>query len=189
MRPVTLRRQGITLRALRRRDELTWDQVRRENRDWLIPWEATAPPGNQEPPVTFSQLVRRERRQWAAESGYPWVILADGELVGRVSISGVRWGAERGGSAGYWISRSHAGQGIVPMAVAMATQFVFGRGVHRIEIAVRPENDASLRVVDKLGFRDEGLRRSYLHIDGGWRDHRVFALTQGEPRTGRYWTG
>jgi len=50
-------------------------------------------------------------------------------------------------------------------------------GLHRVEVNIRPENAASLRVVEKLGFRDEGLRERYLHIDGAWRDHRTFALT------------
>ena len=69
----------------------------------------------------------------------------------------------------------------MPTAVALVTDHCFGAvGLHRIEINIRPENTASLRVVEKLGFRDEGLRRAFLHIDGAWRDHRAFALTAEE---------
>ena len=66
-------------------------------------------------------------------------------------------------------------------AVALATDHCFrGVGLHRVEVNIRPENGPSLRVVEKLGFRDEGVRRAFLHIDGGWRDHRTFALCAEE---------
>ncbi len=188
MRPVELTDGALTLRCLERSDETAWLDVRRRHRAWLAPWEASTPPGRDEPPVTFPQLVRRERRQWKDESGYPFVMVHDGALVGRITVSGIRWGAECGGSLGYWIAQSHAGRGLTTRAVALVSEFAFGRGLHRLEIAVRPENTRSLRVARKLGFRDEGLRPSYLFIDGAWRDHLVFGLTQDEPRTGRYWS-
>jgi ribosomal-protein-alanine N-acetyltransferase len=66
----------------------------------------------------------------------------------------------------------------MPLALAAACDHAFvGLGLHRVEVNIRPENTASLRVVEKLGFRDEGLRQRYLHIDGAWCDHRSFALT------------
>ena len=52
--------------------------------------------------------------------------------------------------------------------------------MHRMEICIRPENAPSLRVVEKLGFRYEGLRRRYIHINGDWRDHFCFALVAEE---------
>ena len=79
---------------------------------------------------------------------------------------------------GYWVDRAHAGRGITPTAVALACDHCFtGLGLHRVEIAIRPENAASLRVMEKLGFAEIGLAPRYLHIDGAWRDHRLFALT------------
>jgi ribosomal-protein-alanine N-acetyltransferase len=75
-------------------------------------------------------------------------------------------------------SRPVAGRGIVPTAVALATDHCFEvLGLHRVEVNIRPENAPSLRVVAKLGFRDEGLRERYLHIGDEWCDHRSFALT------------
>ncbi len=62
-------------------------------------------------------------------------------------------------------------------------------GLHRLEIAIRPENAASRRIAEKLGFVEEGMRRSYLYIDGGWRDHVIFFRTLDMPRSGRYWGG
>ena len=82
---------------------------------------------------------------------------------------------------GYWIDESVAGRGIMPTAVALAVDHCFSIvGLHRIEINIRPENAASRRIPEKLGFRYEGLRERYLHIDGDWRDHLSYALVAGD---------
>ena len=82
---------------------------------------------------------------------------------------------------GYWVDQARAGHGIAPTAVALVTDHCFQTlGLHRMEINIRPENGPSLRVVEKLGFRDEGYRPRYLHINGEWADHRSFALTAEE---------
>lgn len=188
MRPPTLVSGPLTLRTLGKRDEGAWHDLRARNRQWLRPWEATAPPGERGEALTYRALLRRERKQWRDETTYPFVIEFEGQLVGRISVAGIRWGAERGASVGYWIDQSFAGRGIMPRAVALVIEFSFSRGLHRLEVAVRPENAASLKVAEKLNLREEGSRPSYLHIDGDWRDHRVFAITQGEPRIGRYWS-
>lgn len=172
-----LRDGEITVRPLRRSDEEAWLRVRADNRDWLRPWEATAPPSAPQAPVTFAAFVRQERRAWRQGAAFAGVVAIDGELVGRVAVGSIRWGAERGGSIGYWIARPHAGRGITPRAVQLLADYAFAQGLHRLEIAIRPENESSLAVVRKLGWEEEGLRRSYLFIDGEWRDHRVFART------------
>ncbi|MGC4174475.1 GNAT family N-acetyltransferase [Demequina sp.] len=176
--PLPVLRDGIVeVRPLRRTDELAWLDVRAANRGWLKPWEATIPTGVPQEPVTFPAFVRQERRAWRKGEAFGAVVLVDGLLVGRASIGGIRWGAERGGSVGYWISQDYAGHGYTPRAVQLLVDYGFAQGLHRLEIAVRPENESSLAVVRKLGFADEGMRRSYLFIDGDWRDHRVFART------------
>lgn len=184
-----LERDGVRLRLLRPRDEAQWVALRRANREWLRPWEATAPPGTAEAPVTFRAFVRRENSAWRARRSFPMVIEFEGRLVGRVTLGRIEWGAEYGGSLGYWVSRDHAGKGIVPAAVVLMCEYAFGQGLHRIEVAIRPENAASLSVARKLDLREEGMRQSYLYIDGGWRDHRIFAVTSHEHRSGRWWTG
>ncbi len=99
--------------------------------------------------------------------------------------SGSRGARCMSAAAGYWVDRDVAGQGIAPTALALAGDHVLGSlGLHRIEVNIRPENANSLAVVRKLGFRDEGLRRSYLHINGAWRDHRTFAVTTEDLRGG-----
>lgn len=184
-----LERNGVTLRLLTPKDEAEWLALRQRNRDWLRPWEATTPPGQIEPPITFRAFVRRERASWRERRSFPFVIEYGGELVGRASLGRIEWGAERGGTLGYWVSHHVAGRGIAPTAVVLLTEYAFGQGLHRVEIAIRPENDASLAVVRKLNVREEGLRHSYLYIDGGWRDHRIFAITTDEHRSGEWWTG
>jgi ribosomal-protein-alanine N-acetyltransferase len=137
--------------------------------------------------MTFSSFVRLDASSWRQGRALGLAIEADGELVGRIAITGIEWGSACTGSIGYWIDEGHAGRGIVPKAVALVTLYGFAQGIHRIEISARPENVSSLRVAKKLGFRDEGLRRRYLYIDGDWRDHRVFALTSDERRLGDLW--
>jgi ribosomal-protein-alanine N-acetyltransferase len=102
----------------------------------------------------------------------------DDVMVGQLTVSSITWGSALWAQMGYWIDEEHAGRGIIPTAVAMACDHCFRvLGLHRIEIAIRPENVASLRVVEKLGFNKIGLARRYLHINGMWRDHELFALT------------
>ncbi|MEK9665298.1 MAG: GNAT family protein, partial [Candidatus Nanopelagicales bacterium] len=101
--------------------------------------------------------------------------------LGQVTVGGIARGSLQSAYIGYWIDQRYAGRGIMPTAVAMATDHCFiAGGLHRVEINIRPENAASLRVVEKLGFRNEGMRERYLHIDGGWRDHVTFALCAEE---------
>jgi ribosomal-protein-alanine N-acetyltransferase len=126
-------------------------------------------------------MVRRYSAQARAGEALPWAVAYRGELVGQLTVSGITWGSARMGSAGYWVARDVAGRGVIPTALALAVDHCFFTvGLHRIEVNIRPENTASLRVVQKLGFRQEGIRERFLHIDGDWRDHLSFALTADE---------
>ncbi len=108
----------------------------------------------------------------------PFVVTYDSVMVGQLTVTGITWGSARWAQIGYWIDENHAGRGIMPTAVAMACDHCFGSmGLHRIEIAIRPENVASLRIVEKLGFTQVGLAPRYLHINGRWHDHLLFGLT------------
>ncbi|WP_082104303.1 GNAT family N-acetyltransferase [Demequina soli] len=186
-RDLVLEAPGVRLRPLHARDESAWLTLRAANREWLKPWEASVPPEGEAPDMSFRSFVRLERRQRRDLESIALAIEVDGALVGRVAVAGIQWGAQRSASLGYWIAREHAGRGTVTRASALVLDHAFRAGLHRIEIAIRPENAASRRVAEKLGFTEEGVRRSYLYIDGAWRDHVIFARTQDEPRTGRYW--
>jgi ribosomal-protein-alanine N-acetyltransferase len=177
---VVLTEGPVTLRPLRHRDARQWRAVRTANADWLAPWEATHPDPVAFPP-TFPQMVRSFAREARAGRMLPFAIDLDGVLVGQITVSGIAWGSLRSAQVGYWVDRHVAGRGIVPTAVALTVDHCFlTLGLHRMEVNIRPENQASLRVVQKLGFRPEGLRQRYLHIDGAWRDHATFALTAEE---------
>lgn len=169
----------VVLRPLRRSDRRVFGEVRRDNEAWLGPWEATVP--DQSPvdqSAGFRGFVRRLDAEARAGRMLPFVIEVGGALCGQVTLSTIVMGSFRSCTAGYWVSRRVAGRSIAPTALALAGDHGFRDvGLHRLEVNIRPENAASLAVVAKLGFRDEGVRRRYLHIDGSWRDHRSFALT------------
>lgn len=187
--PVRLREGDLELRPLRMRDAGEWRMVRASNMEWLKPWDATLPQPDQHTPMTYSAMIRLGNREARAGRALPLGIFRDGHLVGQITVSGIAFSSLSNAQIGYWIDRAHAGQGVMPRAVALAGDHCFGAlGLHRLEINIRPENAASLAVVRKLGFRNEGLRRRYLHIDGEWRDHLSFALTAEErPRGMRAW--
>jgi ribosomal-protein-alanine N-acetyltransferase len=168
---------SVAIRLVRQRDARVLQNELLSNRGWLRPWEATSPDG----PVSFDMRmgVRRLLQQYRDGAGVPFVMEYDGDIAGQLNVWGIARGSLASATIGYWVSERFAGRGITPTAVAMATDACFTEyGLHRMEICIRPENAASLRIVQKLGFRYEGLRRRYIHIDGDWRDHYAFALTK-----------
>jgi ribosomal-protein-alanine N-acetyltransferase len=115
----------------------------------------------------------------------PFAVTVDEALAGHVMIGNVVREPLLSGYVGYWCDTRLTGRGVTTAAVALAVDHCFGPvGLHRLEATVRPENTASLRVLAKLGFRQEGLFRRYLDVDGEWRDHLCFAMTAEEPPTG-----
>ena len=102
-------------------------------------------------------------------------------FAGQVTVNNIVRGSAQFASVGYWLDRDVAGRGVMPRAVALVIDHCFlTAGLHRIEIAIRPENSNSLRVVEKLGIREVGYAPRFLHIDGAWRDHRIYAVTVEE---------
>ena len=174
----------VGLRPIRRRDAKAWREVRLRNIDWLQQWEATVPEEgllSGEVPATFGVMVSGLHKQARVGRVVPWVVTYDGVFVGQLTIGGISYGSLRSAYIGYWVDEAVAGRGIMPTAVAMALDFCFeALHLHRVEIHIRPENIASRRVVEKLGIPEEGLRRSYLHIDGDWRDHICYVIVAGE---------
>lgn len=173
----------LIVRGLRQRDAKELERVLLTHREWLQPWEATLPSGQGRWDVRGS--VRSMLDQAAAGTALPFILEYEGNLVGQLTVSNVQYSAVLSGVIGYWIAPTVAGRGLMPTAVAMVTDYCFQElGLHRIEICIRPENLASLRIVEKLGFRYEGRRENYIHIDGDWRDHYCYALTAPEVREG-----
>jgi ribosomal-protein-alanine N-acetyltransferase len=126
-------------------------------------------------------MVRAMRREARLGQAIPWVVTYGDQFVGQLTVGSITWGSARSGQVGYWIDEAYAGRGIIPTTLAMAVDHCFGViGLHRLEASIRPENHASRRVVEKLGFREEGIRVRQLHINGAWRDHVCYALTAEE---------
>ncbi|MEZ5115321.1 MAG: GNAT family protein [Candidatus Nanopelagicales bacterium] len=179
--PVDLSDGPVGLRPIRQRDAGAWREVRSRNAEWLRPWEATLPLPDEDVPPTFGVMVRRLRAEARELRALPFVVTVDGRLAGQLTVGGITYGSLRAAHVGYWVDQAVAGRGVMPTAVALAVDHCFDvLRLHRIEVNIRPENEASRRVVEKLGFRYEGLRPRYLHIDGDWRDHLSFALTAEE---------
>lgn len=181
--------ERLTLRPLVRGDREQWDALRARNRAWLGRWESTVP-GEQGAPLPFYRLRRALDRTGREGYGLPLVIDIDGRLVGQVQLFDLLWGARRSGSVGYWLGEASTGRGYATWAVAaLVDHALLAAGVHRVEVTIRPENYASLRVAERLGLPGEGMARGLMHVDGAWRDHRTFAVLAEDLRPGGYAPG
>ena len=169
----------ISLRELSKRDHRVLRELLIQDREWLVPWEATTPGIRY--PLDAKGMVRSLLQQARAGSGLALVMEYRGEVVGQLNVANILFGSVSSGTIGYWISKKAAGKSIVPISVAMTIDHLFDQGgLHRVEVDIRPENEASLRVVQKLQLRQEGLKERFIHINGAWRDHLVFAITREE---------
>jgi ribosomal-protein-alanine N-acetyltransferase len=184
--PARLADGPIVLRPYRRGDGAAWAEVRRANERWLLPWEPTPPGGSWwelNSPAAYRAVYRELRDTARIGVAMPFAIClrppsGDERLVGQLTLSNIVRRALCSAYAGYWVDHRVAGRGIMPTALALVVDHAFGAGrLHRIEVNIRPENAASRRVVEKLGFREESYLARYMHIDGAWRDHIGYALT------------
>lgn len=138
----------------------------------------------------FPAMLRSLQRQARSGSALPFAITFDGQMVGQLTVGNVLRGPVNSAFLGYWIDEAHAGRGLTPTAVALAVDHSFGPvGLRRVEAHVQPDNVASRRVLDKLGFREEAHHVRYLYAAGAYRDHLGYALTAEEVPLGltRQW--
>lgn len=169
----------MQLHPLRRRDAAEWSRLRRANESWLSPWEPShgLPWAARHTPAAYRTMRRTVTRRARLGTSLPFAVRVDGRLAGQVTLDNIVRGAVRSGYLGYWIDREVAGRGMASLAVALVCDHAFGPvGLHRVEADIRPENLPSRRLVQRLGFQQEGLLRRYLDIDGDWRDHLAYAL-------------
>jgi len=175
--------QGVFLRAPQMADYSEWVALREASRDFLTPWEPTWP-ADDLTRASFRRRMKRYSEDQRSDLAYPLFIFrkSDGVLVGGLTLANVRRGCAQAGSLGYWMGVAYAGKGHMTAAVAAVLPFAFGTlRLHRVEAACIPANIASIRLLEKTGFRREGFARQYLCIDGIWQDHLLYARLKDDP--------
>jgi ribosomal-protein-alanine N-acetyltransferase len=177
----------VAIRPIRLRDAGEWSRIRLRDQEHLERWEPTSPGpwpdrnGFWSWPPQWMALRSLARRGQCL----PFVITVDDRFGGQITIGNVIRASLRSAWVGYWVSSELVGGGVATASVALVVDHVLGAGgLHRVEATVRPENKASVRVLTKAGFREEGLFRRYLDVAGDWRDHLCFAITAEETGEG-----
>ena len=175
---------AVTLRLPVMDDHAQWAAVRSASRHFLIPWEPTWP-SDDLTRAAFRYRVKRYYRDMREDTGYAFFVFTanDRRLAGGLTLSHVRRGVAQTASLGYWIGADLARQGLMTAAVAAIVPFAFRvLRLHRLEAACLPTNAASLALLRRSGFAEEGYARDYLRINGRWQDHVLFAIIADETR-------
>jgi [ribosomal protein S5]-alanine N-acetyltransferase len=178
------RGDGLYLRPAQGVDYPAWAALREASREFLTPWEPSWP-ADDLTRAAFRRRLKRQADEIARDEAYSFLIFEEGSdnLLGGVTVGGVRRGVAQAATLGYWIGAPYARRGHMTRAVAAAVAFSFSSlRLHRIEAACIPDNIASARVLERNGFQKEGFARAYLRINGAWRDHLLFALLESDAR-------
>ena len=169
---------GLFLRMPSLADFPAWARLRAESRAFLTPWEPTWP-ADDLTRTAFRRRIRRYYMEVREDRAYPFFIFrqSDYVLLGGITLSNVTRGMTQTATLGYWMGERFANQGHMTGAVRALAPFAFSAlRLHRLEAACLPHNGASMRLLEKVGFRREGLARGLVCINGRWQDHIVFAL-------------
>ena len=181
--PVPSAAGPVELRPLRAADGADWRRLRIADEALIRPWDPSSP---------LDWTARHSRSAWLDHRGMlrqaarlgtalPFAVTVDGQFAGQVTVGGIQRFPLHSGWIGYWVGSRYAGRGVATVAVAQVVGHALAAGrLHRIEATVSPANLPSQRVLAHLAFRQEGLLQRYLDIDGGWRDHQLWAITAEE---------
>jgi ribosomal-protein-alanine N-acetyltransferase len=175
---------GVVLRTPQLADHAEWAAVREASRGFLTPWEPIWPADDLARPA-FRQRIRRYAEDLRNDQAYPFFLFRkeDNALIGGLALANVRRGVAQAGSVGYWIGEAYARNGLMTAGVNALIPFAFGAlRLHRLEAACIPSNAASVKLLEKTGFRREGYARQYLCINGIWQDHLLFGLLNEDLR-------
>ena len=175
--------EAVVLRAPQMSDYTEWAALREASRDFLTPWEPTWPPDDLTR-GSFRRRIKRYTEDQRSDLAYPFFVFRkhDNVLVGGLTLANIRRGCAQTGNLGYWTGAAHARRGYMTAAVGGFLPFAFQTlRLHRIEAACIPANVASIRLLEKTGFRREGFAREYLCIDGVWQDHLLYARLKHDP--------
>lgn len=182
-RPVRLETERIVLRLPAHGDFHAWSALRQASRSFLTPWEPVWSPDH------LSRKSFVNRVYWAARASRGgtalplFVMRRDGVLLGAITLDNIRRGPAQSGTIGYWIGEPFARQGYMREAIGLLVHHAFTvLNLSRIEAACLPENAASRAVLERSGFKYEGVAQSYLQIDGRWRNHVLYANLRSDRR-------
>ncbi|SFS22025.1 GNAT family N-acetyltransferase [Yoonia litorea] len=181
---VRIETERLTLRPPVHSDFRAWAALRLESRDFLVPWEPT---------WAADHLTRKaftNRVYWAQRSITNGTALplflerrADGVLLGAITLDHIKRGPSQSGITGYWIGQRHARQGFMREAIEALVHYAFSTmDLSRIEAGCLPENTASRNLLEKCGYKYEGVAQSYLQINGRWRNHVLYANLRHDRR-------
>jgi [ribosomal protein S5]-alanine N-acetyltransferase len=168
---------SVVLRAPQMSDYAEWAALREASRDFLTPWEPTWPPDDLTR-ASYRRRIRRYAEDQRSDLAYPLFVFrkSDNVLLGGLTLANIRRGCAQAGNLGYWMGAAYSRQGYMTAAVKLVIPFAFETlRLHRVEAACIPGNVASVRLLEKTGFRREGFAREYLCIDGAWQDHLLYA--------------
>ncbi len=174
--------ERVFLRMPQMTDYAEWAELRNQSRAFLTPWEPTWI-RDELTRASYRRRVRHYQRDYRDDLGYAFFIFdkSDNGLRGGMTLSNVRRGVTQSCSLGYWVGLPYAQQGYMTAGVLTVLPFVFETlGLHRLEAACLPRNEASIGLLEKIGFEREGVARKYLRINGVWQDHLLFALLKGD---------
>jgi ribosomal-protein-alanine N-acetyltransferase len=177
-----VRGEGLYLRPAIAADYAAWARLREQSRAFLAPWEPTWL-SDDLTRAAFRRRLRRQAEDIAADESFAFLIFdsTSDELLGGLTLGGIRRGVAQAATLGYWMGAPHAGKGRMTRAVAAVVHFGFDTlRLHRIEAACIPDNAPSIALLERNGFRREGFARAYLKINDAWRDHVLLALLEGE---------
>jgi [ribosomal protein S5]-alanine N-acetyltransferase len=179
-----LRATGMLLRPPRMEDFPAWAALRAASRAFLAPWEPIWP-ADDLTRAAFRRRLLRYAQDMRDDAAYPLFLLreSDGALLGGLTLGQVRRGVSQTATLGYWVGQPYAGRGVMSTGVRAAMAYAFDElRLRRVEAACLPHNEASIRLLERIGFKREGYARKYLCINGSWQDHLLFALLREEFR-------
>jgi [ribosomal protein S5]-alanine N-acetyltransferase len=182
LRGWNLEGKRVYLRPPRHGDYRSWANLRESSREFLTPWEPRWP-ADSTGRAAFRRRLHAMAVEWRHDEGYGLFVfrIDDDTLLGGVNLTHVRRGVAQTASLGYWIGEPFARQGYMTDALQALLPYAFQQiGLHRIEAACLLDNEASRRLLLKLGFREEGAARQYLRINDRWQDHRLFGLVDSD---------
>lgn len=183
-RSVSILTARLSLRLPEHRDFREWAKLRHESKAFLSPWEPIWAADHLSR-ASFTNRVYWSQRAVKNGNAVPLFVFHKeaGQLVGAITLDNIRRGPSQVGTIGYWVGQQYARQGFMSEAIIAMVAHAFGAlDLSRVESACLPDNLASRGVLEKAGFKYEGVAQSYIQINGRWRNHVLYAALRGDRR-------